>query len=155
MRSAFGNAVYVDGDDAIGAPGELVEGQGIGGAAVDQDAAVDDHRPEQAGNGDRGGERRAQRSRRQRPSLAAVQIGRHDGERNGQRRKFRRALASGMNCVAEFLGVHLRGLAESRRTTDRRDCRRVPSLGGAASRRDRGRSAMTWWRMSLPRMPAA
>ena len=45
---AEGNA-----DDAIGAPRQLIERQGIGGSAIDQHASVDDHWPEQARYRDR------------------------------------------------------------------------------------------------------
>ena len=47
-----------DGDVAVG---DMVEGQRIAGAAVDQHAAVERDRPEQRRDGDRGGDRRAER----------------------------------------------------------------------------------------------
>src|SRR5215469_11895920 len=41
---AFWDSINIDPNHAIGESGELVEGQGIGGAAVYENAAVDNHR---------------------------------------------------------------------------------------------------------------
>ena len=74
----------VDRDDDVGAPDQAIEGQRIDGAAVDEEALSQTHRPDHARDGDRGRDRRAERARRECRLGAGVVIGRDDLERQGQ-----------------------------------------------------------------------
>ena len=62
LRSTAGTPNTSTATTTIGASEQPIERQRIGGAAIDQDAAVHRHGPEQAGKCDRGGKRRPQRS---------------------------------------------------------------------------------------------
>ena len=93
-------------------PISLIERHRIGGAAVDQDPAADDDGTKQAGDGDGGAERRAQRPRCDRQFAAPVQIGGHGDERNFERCEVIRHAAR-QELLAELLGVHLRHLAQA------------------------------------------
>ena len=105
------SAEDIDGDDNVGTAVKPIERQGIGRAAVDHDAALDRHRPEQPGNRDRGGDggrsgpdEKAASCRRCR-SVAITVSGISSAEKSSGtcvRKKLR----------AKFLGVHLGRLAE-------------------------------------------
>ena len=74
---------HVAGDDEI-AVADILEGQGIACATVDETAVADSHRLEQSRNGDRRGDGNLQVAFRQDHFAPAVEIGGDDAERNAK-----------------------------------------------------------------------
>ena len=79
-----GRAAGIDGDRQIGLAGDEIEGQRIDEAAVDQHAAVDLHRLKQDRQRHAGGDRLAQRTRREHDRFLRVEIRRDDLQRDGE-----------------------------------------------------------------------
>ncbi len=105
--------------DDVGAAAQEVERQRIGGAAVDQHAVVDHHRPHDRGQRDGRRQGRPERPRGVDDLAPSIEVGGDDAERNAERAELGR-YGIGQELLAQLLRIepHRRGKIPAEKVAD-------------------------------------